>query len=61
MIATVPVGLDRTLTVRADDLDPFVTVVLGPWSAVLTREEARRAGDALRAAALTAVDGPGTG
>jgi len=60
MIATVPVGLERTLTVRADDLDPFVTVALGPWSTVLTREEARRASDALRAAALTAAaDGPG--
>ncbi len=56
MIATVPVGLDRTLTVRADDLDSFVTVALGRWSAVLTREEARRAADTLRAAALTAVD-----
>jgi hypothetical protein len=56
MIATVLVGTDRTLTVRADDLDPFVTVTLGPWSTVLTRDEARRAGDALRAAALTMVD-----
>ena len=55
MIATVPVGLDRTLTVRADDHDPFVTVALGSWSTVLTREEARRTSDALRAAALTAA------
>jgi hypothetical protein len=56
MIATVLVGTDRTLTVHANDLDPFVTVALGPWSVALTRDEARRAGDALRAAALTAID-----
>ena len=61
MMATVLVGLDRTLTVRADDLDPFITVALGAWSVVLTREEARRAGDALRAAALTMTDDLGPG
>jgi hypothetical protein len=61
VIATVPIGLDRTFTVHSDDLGPFVTIALGPWTAVLTREEARRTGDALRAAALTAIDGLDTG
>jgi alkanesulfonate monooxygenase SsuD/methylene tetrahydromethanopterin reductase-like flavin-dependent oxidoreductase (luciferase family) len=47
---------EELLTVRANDLDPYVTVTVRQHSVDLTRDQARQAADALRACALTAVD-----
>jgi hypothetical protein len=59
MIATVrlhtPAG-EQLLTVEGHDFDPFVTLTVRDHSVHLTRDQARMAGDALRAIALTAVD-----
>lgn len=41
---------------RANDLDPYVTVTVRQHSVDLTRDQARQAADALRACALTAID-----
>lgn len=42
------------LTVQAHDRDPYVTLTIRGHSVDLTRDEARKAADALRACALTA-------
>jgi hypothetical protein len=47
---------EELLTVQAHDLDPYVTVTIRQHSVDLTRDQARRAADALRACALTAID-----
>lgn len=44
---------EELLTVQAHDLDPYVTLTIREHSVDLTRDEARRAADALRACALT--------
>ena len=41
------------LTVQAHDLDPYVTLTIRDHSVDLTRDEARKAADALRACSLT--------
>ena len=59
MIASVflhTVTGEELLTVQAHDLDPYVTVTIRQYSVDLTRDQARRAADALRACALTAID-----
>jgi hypothetical protein len=59
MIASVYLSTltgEELLTVQAHDLDPYVTVTIRPFSVDLTRDQARRAADALRACALTAID-----
>ena len=59
MIATVRIGtlVDAPpVVVRAEHMDPFVTLTIGAQTACLTRDEARRIGDALRACGLTDVD-----
>lgn len=50
-LSTVTGG--ELLSVQAHDLDPYVTLTVGRYSVDLTRDEARRAADALRACALT--------
>src|SRR3712207_6157432 len=47
---------EELLTVQAHDLDPYVTVTIRQHSVDLTHDQARRAADALRACALTAID-----
>jgi hypothetical protein len=47
---------EELLTVQAHDLDPYVTVTIRQHSIDLTRDQAHRATDALRACALTAID-----
>jgi hypothetical protein len=47
---------EHLLTVRANDLDPYITLTFRQHSVHLTRDQARQAADALRACALTAVD-----
>jgi hypothetical protein len=47
---------EELLTVQAHDRDPYVTVTIRQHSADLTRDQARRAADAFRACALTAID-----
>lgn len=42
--------------VEAYDLDPYLTLTVAQHTVVLTRDEARRVSDALRAVALTAED-----
>jgi hypothetical protein len=44
---------EELLTVQAYDLDPYVTLTIREHSVDLTRDEARRAADALRACACT--------
>jgi hypothetical protein len=44
---------EQLLTVQANDLDPYVTFTIRGHSVDLTRDEARKAADALRACALT--------
>ena len=44
---------EELLTVQAHDRDPFVTLTIRQHSIDLTRDEARKAADALRACALT--------
>lgn len=59
MIASVYLSTvtgEELLTVQAHDLDPYVTVTIREHSVDLTRDQARRAADALRACALTAID-----
>ena len=59
MIASVHVHTtagEHLLSVQAHDFDPFVTLTLRDSSVDLTRDQARMASDALRAAALTAID-----
>ena len=56
MIATVQIHTttgEHLLSVQGYDLGPFVTLTLRDCSIDLTRDQARMAGDALRAAALT--------
>ena len=50
-LSTVTGG--ELLSVQAHDLDPYVTLTIGRHCVDLTRDEARRAADALRACALT--------
>jgi len=47
---------EELLTVQAHHLDPYVTVPIPQYSVDLPRDQARRAADALRACALTAID-----
>jgi hypothetical protein len=59
MIATVHLHTltgEQLLTVEGHDFDPFVTLTVRDRSVHLTRDQARMAGDALRAIALTAID-----
>lgn len=59
MIATVQIQTttgEHLLTVQGYDLGPYVTLTLRGCSTDLTRDQARMAGDALRAAALTTTD-----
>jgi len=44
---------EELLTVQAHDRDPFVTLTIREHNIDLTRDEARKAADALRACALT--------
>jgi hypothetical protein len=44
---------EELLTVKAHDQDPYVTLTIRQHSVDLTRDEARKAADALRACALT--------
>lgn len=56
MIATFylsTVAGEDLLTVQAHDGDPYVTLTVRQHSVDLTRDEARKAADALRACALT--------
>ncbi|HZS20451.1 MAG TPA: hypothetical protein VFA63_05615 [Pseudonocardiaceae bacterium] len=45
---------EELLTVQAHEQDPYVTLTIRQHSVDLTRDEARKAADALRACALTA-------
>lgn len=57
MIASVYIETssgEQLVRVAADDLDPYLTLTVGDHTVVLTRGEARRISDALRAVALTA-------
>jgi hypothetical protein len=57
MIASVYIETssgEQLVRVAADDLDPYLTLTVGDHTVVLTRDEARRISDALRAVALTA-------
>ena len=59
MIASVRLSTvtgEDLLTVQANDFDPYVTLTLRTHSIDLTRDQAFRLADALRACALTAVD-----
>ena len=59
MIASVhltSVTGEHLLTVQANDFDPYVTLTLRTHSVDLTRDQAGRVADALRACAWTAVD-----
>jgi hypothetical protein len=59
MIATVHLHTttgEQLLSVQGHNFDPFVTLTLRGCSVDLTRDQARMASDALRAAALTAED-----
>ena len=59
MIATVHLHTttgEHLLSVHGRDFDPFVRLTFRGCSVDLTRDQARMAGDALRAAALTAID-----
>ncbi|MGH3767526.1 MAG: hypothetical protein ACRDS0_14435 [Pseudonocardiaceae bacterium] len=56
MIASVYLSTvtgEELLTVQAHDFDPYVTVTIRQQSVDLTRDEARRVADALRACSLT--------
>jgi hypothetical protein len=44
---------EQLLTVQAHDRDPYVTLTIRGHSVDLTRDEARKTADALRACALT--------
>jgi hypothetical protein len=59
MIATVRLHTttgEHLLSVQGHNFDPFVTLTVRGCSVDLTRDQARMASDALRAAALTAKD-----
>jgi hypothetical protein len=59
MIATVRIGTrvdEPPVVVRAMHGDPFVTLTIRAHDVCLTRDEARRIGDALRACSLTEDD-----
>lgn len=59
MIASVFIETVRgepLVRVEANDLDPYLTLTVTQHTVALTRDEARRVSDALRAVALTAVD-----
>jgi hypothetical protein len=59
MIASVYLNTvtgEQLLTVQANNLDPYITLTVRQHSVDLTRDQARRAADALRACALTAVN-----
>ncbi|MGH3935991.1 MAG: hypothetical protein ACRDS1_13620 [Pseudonocardiaceae bacterium] len=59
MIASVFIETVRgepLVRVEANDLDPYLTLTVAQHTVALTRDEARRVSDALRAVALTAVD-----
>jgi hypothetical protein len=56
MIATVRIGTradEPPVVVSAMHNDPFVTLTISSHDVCLTRDEARRIGDALRACSLT--------
>jgi len=59
MIATVhlhtPAG-EQLLSVEGNDFDAFITLTVQDRSVHLTRDQARMAGEALRAIAMTDVD-----
>jgi hypothetical protein len=58
MIANVHLGTvagEDLLIVQANDFDPYVTFTIRQHSVDLTRDQARQAGDALRACALTSA------
>ena len=60
MIASVHLSTvtgEDLLAVQANDFDPYITLTVRQHSVDLTRDQARQAADALRACALTAVDG----
>jgi hypothetical protein len=57
MIASVYIETlngEPLVRVEAHDLDPYLTLTVAGHTVVLTRGEARRVSDALRAVALTA-------
>ncbi|MGH3971980.1 MAG: hypothetical protein ACRDS9_01440 [Pseudonocardiaceae bacterium] len=57
MIASIFIETSRgepLVQVEAYDLDPYLTLTVAQHTVALTRDEARRVSDALRAAALTA-------
>ncbi|MGH3897808.1 MAG: hypothetical protein ACRDTA_06040 [Pseudonocardiaceae bacterium] len=59
MIASVYIATSRgesLVRVEAYDLDPYLTLTVRGQIVALTRDEARRVSDALRAAALTAQE-----
>lgn len=59
MIATVRIGTVADappVVVQAQHYDPFVTFTIQSQTFCLTRDEARRIGDALRACSLTDDD-----
>ncbi|MGH3777370.1 MAG: hypothetical protein ACRDRR_16860 [Pseudonocardiaceae bacterium] len=59
MIASVYIGTSRgesLVRVEAYDLDPYLTLTVRGQTVALTRDEARRVSDALRAATLTAQE-----
>ncbi len=56
MIATVRIGTfvdEPPVVVQAQHLDPYVRLDIRNQTVVLTRDEARKIGDALRACGLT--------
>ncbi len=56
MTASVYIGTptgEQLVQVVAGDCDPYLTLTVGDYTVALTRDEARRISDALRAAALT--------
>lgn len=62
MTATVRIGTPRgesLVRVEVYDADPFLTLTVADHSVALTRDEARRVSDALRAASLTLGTGSG--
>jgi chaperonin GroEL (HSP60 family) len=59
MIASVYIRTssgEQLVRVEAYDLDPYLTLTVRGHTVALTREEARRISDALRAVALTAEE-----
>jgi hypothetical protein len=59
MIASVYIGTssgEQLVRVEAYDLDPYLTLTVRGHTVALTRDEARKISDALRAVGLTAED-----